>query len=325
MSSAVTAAATIASRAGRLRRLRSTHASASSSSDDVRVSRRGIALGCPLAVLAGVGTNEARAVDYFTTPPNTLEFENVAFPRYPGFVTLPSGVQVRDLCVGSGPAAATTRSLDVIVKMWTVHQGRYAGEARVAFVPGDETVIRGLEQAVLAGGNMRVGGTRRALIPPKASVSWPYVQSGETDADEDATGARTRFGMAPAYDPALGVQKPLTSGVGPVPKREGGPRAADGDGDEKSAPADGDGDGNGAWLDYVLRRNAFTIKPSDRSVLVDVTLVAVGGESGGRGVVRRVPTREDHAALGEANDRSGDGGASWWTAALPGASEYCPG
>ena len=182
MSSAVTAAATIASRAGRLRRLRSTHASASSSSDDVRVSRRGIALGCPLAVLAGVGTNEARAVDYFTTPPNTLEFENVAFPRYPGFVTLPSGVQVRDLCVGSGPAAATTRSLDVIVKMWTVHQGRYAGEARVAFVPGDETVIRGLEQAVLAGGNMRVGGTRRALIPPKASVSWPYVQSGRTPA-----------------------------------------------------------------------------------------------------------------------------------------------
>ena len=223
MSSAVTAAATIASRAGRLRRLRSTRTSASSSSDDVRVSRRGIALGCPLAVL--VGTNEARAVDYFTTPPNTLEFENVAFPRYPGFVTLPSGVQVRDLCVGSGPAAATTRSLDVIVKMWTVHQGRYAGEARVAFVPGDETVIRGLQQAVLAGGNMRVGGTRRALIPPKASVSWPYVKSSgdETDADEDASGARTRFGMAPAYDPALGVQTPLTSGVGPVPKRGGGP------------------------------------------------------------------------------------------------------
>ena len=207
MSSAVTAAATIASRAGRLRRLRSTRTSASSSSDDVRVSRRGIALGCPLAVLAGVGTNEARAVDYFTTPPNTLEFENVAFPRYPGFVTLPSGVQVRDLCVGSGPAAATTKSLDVVVKMWTVHQGRYAGEARVAFVPGDETVIRGLEQAVLAGGNMRVGGTRRALIPPKASVSWPYVQSGDTDADEDATGARTRFGMAPAYDRRWGFNR----------------------------------------------------------------------------------------------------------------------
>lgn len=316
MSSAVTAAATIASRAGRRRRSRSTHASASSSSsDDVRVSRRGIALGCPLAILAGVGTNEARAVDYFTTPPNTLEFENVAFPRYPGFVTLPSGVQVRDLCVGSGPAAATTKSLDVVVKMWTVHQGRYAGEARVAFVPGDETVIRGLEQAVLAGGNMRVGGTRRALIPPKASVSWPYVKSSgdETDADEDASGARTRFGMAPAYDPALGVQTPLTSGVGPVPKRGGGL------GDEV-----GD-DSDGAWLDYVLRRNAFTIKPSDRSVLVDVTLVAVGGESGDRGGVPRVPTREDRADLGEANDRSGDGGASWWTAALPGASEYCPG
>ena len=144
---------------------------------------------------------------------------------------------MRDLCVGSGPAAATTRSLDVIVKMWTVHQGRYAGEARVAFVPGDETVIRGLEQAVLAGGNMRVGGTRRALIPPKASVSWPYVRVGETDADaddDDASGARTRFGMAPAYDPALGVQTPLTSGLGPVPKRGGGPRAADADAASKS-------------------------------------------------------------------------------------------
>ena len=147
----------------------------------------------PTAILAGVGTNEARAVDYFTTPPNTLEFENVAFPRYPGFVTLPSGVQVRDLCVGSGPAAATTRSLDVIVKMWTVHQGRYAGEARVAFVPGDETVIRGLEQAVLAGGNLRVGGTRRALIPPKASVSWPYVKSsGDETGRADGRAGRGR-------------------------------------------------------------------------------------------------------------------------------------
>ena len=24
------------------------------------------------------------------------------FPRYPGFVTLPSGVQIKDLCVGDG-------------------------------------------------------------------------------------------------------------------------------------------------------------------------------------------------------------------------------
>ena len=27
----------------------------------------------------------------------------------------------------------------------------------------------------------------------------------------------TKFGFAPAYDPSLGVQTPLTSGIGPVP------------------------------------------------------------------------------------------------------------
>ena len=163
-----------------------------------------------------VGTRpEARAVDYFTTPPNTLEFENVVFPRYPGFVTLPSGVQVKELCVGDGAVAtaSTRESLELKVRMWTVHQGRSAGETRVVFVPGDGAVIHGIEQAVLAGGGMRVGGTRRALVPPKASVSWPYVSLSE----DEAASTNTKFGFAPAYDPSLGVQTPLTSGIGPVP------------------------------------------------------------------------------------------------------------
>jgi hypothetical protein len=132
-----------------------------------------------------VGTRpEARAVDYFTTPPNTLEFENVVFPRYPGFVTLPSGVQVKELCVGDGAVAtaSTRESLELKVRIWTVHQGRSAGGTRVRFVPGDGAVIHGIEQAVLAGGGMRVGGTRRALVPPKASVSWPYVSLSEDEA-----------------------------------------------------------------------------------------------------------------------------------------------
>ena len=252
-----------------------------------------------------VGTRpEARAVDYFTTPPNTLEFENVVFPRYPGFVTLPSGVQVKELCVGDGvvATASTRESLELKVRMWTVHQGRSAGETRVVFVPGDGTVIHGIEQAVLAGGGMRVGGTRRALVPPKASVSWPYVSLSEDEAASNVT----KFGFAPAYDPSLGVQTPLTSGIGPVP--------------DVSDPAARD------WLDYVTRKNSFTIKPSDRCVLFDVTLVAMGSTVGDetKGGNARVASEEDKAGLGEANDRSGDGGASWWTAALPNASEYCP-
>ena len=144
-----------------------------------------------------VGTRpEARAVDYFTTPPNTLEFENVVFPRYPGFVTLPSGVQVKELCVGDGAVAtaSTRESLELKVRIWTVHQGRSAGETRVRFVPGDGAVIHGIEQAVLAGGGMRVGGTRRTLVPPKASVSWPYVSLSEDEAAStiQSSGSRPR-------------------------------------------------------------------------------------------------------------------------------------
>ena len=116
-----------------------------------------------------VGTRpEARAVDYFTTPPNTLEFENVVFPRYPGFVTLPSGVQVKELCVGDGAVAtaSTRESLELKIRMYTVHQGRSAGETRVRFVPGDGAVIHGIEQAVLAGGgHARRGHEARARAP----------------------------------------------------------------------------------------------------------------------------------------------------------------
>ena len=58
------------------------------------------------------------------------EFESVVFPRYPGFVTLASGVQVRDLCVpenGENENDAYAKPGDEVVVeygLWTVHQGR---------------------------------------------------------------------------------------------------------------------------------------------------------------------------------------------------------
>ena len=193
MSSAV--APTISLHAERRARSIAPTASASSSSSNLRVTRRGIAVGCPLMTML-VGTRpEARAVDYFTTPPNTLEFENVVFPRYPGFVTLPSGVQVKELCVGDGAVAtaSTRESLELKIMMWTVHQGRSAGETRVRFVPGDGAVIHGIEQAVLAGGGMRVGGTRRALVPPPRLPSHGRTfHSAKTKPRVQSSGSRQR-------------------------------------------------------------------------------------------------------------------------------------
>lgn len=77
--------------------------------------------------------------------------------------------------------------------LWTVHQGRVvtpllrssaaataAADAAtptpetVRFALGDGSVIPAIDEAIAAGG-LRVGGVRRVLIPPKASVSYPYV------------------------------------------------------------------------------------------------------------------------------------------------------
>lgn len=149
--------------------------------------------------------------------------------------------------------------------------------------------------------------------------------------------AKTKYGFAPTYPPSLGVQS-LAAGVGPVPKN---PEARD-------------------WLDYVIRRNAFTIKPTDRSLLFDIRLVSVssGGGAGGGGGGSSSGERNSgdtsvdggsfggggtsgggggggvgvgcHPAgggeqIGAVNDKSEDGGASWWTAALPRAGDYCGG
>ena len=324
-----------------------------------------------------LGTLVGTSLTMTSTPSLTYaspgpEFESVVFPLYPGFVTLPSGVQVRDICVGEGPEAlgtsaegidtgargnatnAVSRVGDarggVVVTLewglWTVHQGRVvtpllpprrssaerrrassvsppasapaspADEAggpgwspeTVRFALGDGSVIPAVNEALAVGG-MRVGGIRRILVPPKASVSYPYVPLPEGEE------ARTKYGFAPTYSPALGVQSLTELAAGPVPSD---PEARD-------------------WLEYVIRRNAFTIKPTDRSLLFDVRLVSVsragsivkdgGGGSSDRGVRGegwvgcRPATIMDQ--IGAVNDKSTDGGASWWTAALPSAGDYC--
>ena len=82
----------------------------------------------------------------------------------------------------------------------------------------------------------------------------------------------------------------------------------------------------------MIDRNAFTIKPADRSLLFDVRVLAVGGPSDDAGFAgvntfamkttgvnpgERVEAAE---SFGVVNDASGDGGAS--SATLPGRSTY---
>ena len=80
-----------------------------------------------------------------------------------------------------------------------------------------------------------------------------------------------------------------------------------------------------------MKTNAFTIKPTDRSLVFDLRLVAVNGvsladaagastERAGDSVPLRPATPRDQ--VGPVNDASEDGGASFWTFALPKPREY---
>ena len=286
------------------------------------------------------------------------EFESVVFPRYPGFVTLASGVQVRDLCVPEHSENENENENDVFAKpgdevvveygLWTVHQGRnvvpppvvgsaHAHETFAFTVTGGDstgegvrakkkvpsggatrwTAIPALDEAVRAG--MRLGGVRRVLVVPKASISYRYVP---VDA------AVTKYGRAPTQDPRFGVQVPnpfdTTSADDFSRNHPEGPYPSRGDASASHGAA---------WLEYVVKTNAFTIKPTDRSLLFDVRLVAVNGVSVGRGggdgdvsgaagggvALRRATSRDQ---VGPVNDASEDGGASFWTFALPKPGEY---
>jgi len=297
------------------------------------------------------------------------EFESVVFPRYPGFVTLASGVQVRDLCVpenGENENDAYAKPGDEVVVeygLWTVHQGRnvvpppvvgsaYAHETFAFTVTGGDstgemvrakgaskggakegarrrwTAIPALDEAVRAG--MRLGGVRRVLVVPKASISYRYVP---VDA------AVTKYGRAPTQDPRFGIQ---------VPNPDDEIFASDDDAEKKRRPegpypprSNDDAARGAAWLEYVVKTNAFTIKPTDRSLVFDVRLVAINGvavdqieiadaadgelfgaEKRNRDV--RVPLRPatSRDQVGPVNDASEDGGASFWTFALPKPREY---
>lgn len=294
------------------------------------------------------------------------EFESVVFPRYPGFVTLASGVQVRDLCVpenGENENDAYAKPGDEVVVeygLWTVHQGRnvvpppvvgsaYAHETFAFTVTGGDstgemvrakgaskggpkkrrwTAIPALDEAVRAG--MRLGGVRRVLVVPKASISYRYVP---VDA------AVTKYGRAPTQDPRFGIQ---------VPNPDDEIFASDDDAEKIRRPegpypprSDDDAARGAAWLEYVVKTNAFTIKPTDRSLVFDVRLVAINGvavdhieiagaadgelfgaEKRNRDV--RVPLRPatSRDQVGPVNDASEDGGASFWTFALPKPREY---
>ena len=296
----------------------------------------------------------------------------MVFPRYPGFVTLASGVQVRDLCV---PEESDDKNDvfaevgdEVVVEygLWTVHQGRtvvrppvagsaYAHETFAFTVTGGDstgemvrakgaskggakgsetrwTAIPALDEAVRAG--MRLGGVRRVLVVPKASISYRYVP---VDA------AVTKYGRAPTQDPSLGIQAPNPSDdvFAASPSSDAG--------EKRKGPLEGpypprsddDTTSGAAWLEYVVKTNAFTIKPTDRSLVFDVRLVAINGvavdqieiagaadgelfgaEKRNRDV--RVPLRPatSRDQVGPVNDASEDGGASFWTFALPKPREY---
>ena len=263
------------------------------------VSRRSLLVG----IASGVGTHHRLLAPDASLAREGPEFDDVVFPRYPGFVTLPSGVQIRDLCVGEGPVARPGTPLTVQWGLWTVHQGRLVvpppsprspSPSAFRFLLGDGTLIPALDEAIAAG--MRVGGVRRVLVPPTASSSYPYVVDDALRRD----GPTTKYGRAPvSHDPSLGVQS-LRAGEGPVPTD---PDALD-------------------WVELVVTRNAFTIKPTDRSLVFDLRLVDVGDDDEGTSSDASRPARAEDQ-IGAVNDKSEDGGASWWTAALPTSGDYC--
>jgi FKBP-type peptidyl-prolyl cis-trans isomerase FkpA len=74
-----------------------------------------------------------------------------------------------DLTVGTGPEATTGKTVTVQYTGWLYsdsapdHKGMQFDANMFSFVLGENTVIKGFEMAVTG---MKIGGTRRAIIPP---------------------------------------------------------------------------------------------------------------------------------------------------------------
>ena len=104
------------------------------------------------------------------------------------------------------------------------------------------------------------------LVVPKASISYRYVP---VDA------AVTKYGRAPTQDPRFGIEVPNPDdeifAATTTPKIREGPR-------DRIRLGQNDDAARGARRGaHVVKTNAFTIKPTDRSLVFDVRLVAING------------------------------------------------
>ena len=88
------------------------------------------------------------------------------------FTTLPSGLEYKDLKVGSGSEAQTGDIVHIHFVGWVdengqqgkeIYNSRQAGEP-VSFVIGTDKVMQGWNEGVIG---MRAGGTRLLRIPPE--------------------------------------------------------------------------------------------------------------------------------------------------------------
>lgn len=83
-------------------------------------------------------------------------------------VTLGNGLQYADITVGSGAVATDTSHVSLIYTGWLQNGTGFDSNANgagplLSFQLGQNAVIPGFEQGIVG---MRVGGTRRLIIPP---------------------------------------------------------------------------------------------------------------------------------------------------------------
>lgn len=135
-----------------------------------------------LLLLSSVGISPAEALVGSTLSPAIEEVVNVE-PKGTDFQTLPGGLRILDLAVGKGDECC--KEDDLVVVDWSLRKsngyfvdasfgfdpGRGidekfgVGSPELRFIPGNkgDKVIEGVKKAMIG---MRVGGTRRVIVPP---------------------------------------------------------------------------------------------------------------------------------------------------------------